>query len=466
VSAGERSLLEEAIAEAGGAESFAELLGKLGGDEQRRIAFDWKLFGRPSQLAPAGDWLTWLCLAGRGWGKSRVGSEFVRGEVEAGRARRVALVAPTAADARDVMVEGESGLLAISPPWFRPLYEPSKRRLTWPNGAMATLFSADEPERLRGPQHDLAWLDELAAYYSADEVLIQARLGLRLGQRPRVCITTTPRPIPILRKLMADPSVHVTRGRTVDNVANLAPGFIDAITKQYGGTRIGRQELDAEMLDDNPGALWRLAEIDAARVKQAPELKRIAVGVDPAVSHHAGSDETGIIAAGIGDCPCRGKPERHAFVLADASGVYTPAGWARAVQAVYHHHRADRVIAEVNQGGALVEANLRANGAESLPLKTVHASKGKATRAEPIAALYEQGKVHHVGSFSRLEDQMTQWNPLEDASSPDRVDALVWVLTELMIGAEVPVYTSPPHPILPRRSASGGLFTGRRRGIR
>jgi phage terminase large subunit-like protein len=449
----ERSLLEEAIEEAGGPVAFEALLTMLPPEERTCLAFDWSLLARPSQLIPPGSWRSWLVLAGRGFGKSRTGAEFIRGEVEAGRARRISLVGPTAADARDVMVEGPSGILAVSPPHWRPHFEPSKRRVTWPNGAIATLFSADEPERLRGPQSDCAWCDELAAYHDPDEVWAQLQLGLRIGENPRAIVTTTPRPIALLRRLVVDPSVHVVRGRTFDNAAQLAPGFLAAITKQYGGTRLGRQELDAELLEDNPGALWRLSQIDAARVRVAPALQRIVVAVDPAVSTNARSDETGIIVAGVGMCSCKGTPEIHAFVLEDVSGVHSPAGWAQATRSAYVRHRADRVIAEKNQGGDLVESNLRANGGDNLPLRTVHASVGKRLRAEPVASLYERGIVHHVGGFAKLEDQCTQWDPA-GGESPDRVDALVYALTELMVQAiapPAPTFCRPDRPILPRR---------------
>jgi phage terminase large subunit-like protein len=459
------SLLERANAGAGGPDKFTAMLRAMPIDEAEALAFSWGFLGRPSQLPPPGDWRTWLILAGRGFGKTRTGAEGTRAAVEQGTARRIALIAPTAADARDVMVEGESGLLAISPPSSRPLYEPSKRRLTWPTGAVATLYSGDEPERLRGPQHDFFWADELAAYFDPEAVWTQLQMGLRLGQAPRGIVTTTPRPIPLLRRLMADPSVRTTRGSTHDNKRNLPAAFLDAITQQYGGTRIGRQEIDAEMLDDAPGALWHLADIDALRVKAAPELRRVCVGVDPAVSSNKKSNETGIVVAGVGDCACRGKVESHAFVLGDSSGIYTPAGWAQAVRSAYHRHRADRIVAEVNQGGAMVEATLRAYGGDSLPITTVHASRGKVTRAEPIAALCEQGKVHHVGHHSKLEDQMTQWSPTEDATSPDRVDALVWALTSLML-EEAPIeFHGFGQPILPRRGGSTSARPTRQRGF-
>lgn len=371
-------------------------------------------------------------LAGRGFGKTRAGAEFVRTMVKEKKARRIALVGPTALDARSVMVEGESGLLSIGPPYERPRYEPSLHRLTWNNGAVATLFSADEPNRLRGPQHDLAWCDELAAwrYPQAWDMLM---FGLRLGHDPRVVVTTTPRPIKLLRDLLADPKVVVTRGRTEENARNLAPAFLEQIVRRYQGTRLGRQELDGELLDDMPGALWTHGLIDAARVMQAPDLARIVVAIDPAVSSHEGADETGIIVAGT-------DKDGHGYVLADASGRYAPAEWARAAIAAYAAHRADRIVAEVNNGGDMVEATLRVVD-PSVPYAAVHAARGKVARAEPVAALYEQGRVHHLGALPLLEDQMCAFVSGAPGSfdraaagySPDRVDALVWALSDLLL---------------------------------
>lgn len=346
--------------------------------------------------------------------------------VAAKQARHIALVAPTALDARSVMVEGESGLLSIGPPHERPCYEPSLHRLTWPNGAVATLFSADEPNRLRGPQHDLAWCDELAAwrYPQAWDMLM---FGLRLGPDPRVVVTTTPRPIRLIRGLLADPKVAVTRGRTAENRDNLAPAFLEQIIRRYEGTRLGRQELDGELLDDMPGALWTHALIDGARVTEAPDLARVVVAIDPAVSSHEGSDETGIVVAGRGH-------DGHGYVLADVSGHYAPAEWARRAIALYAEHEADRIVAEVNNGGEMVEATLRVVD-PNVPFTAVHASHGKVARAEPVAALYEQGRVHHLGALPQLEDQMCAFTSDGDAGggSPDRVDALVWALTELLL---------------------------------
>jgi phage terminase large subunit-like protein len=370
----------------------------------------------------------WLLLAGRGFGKTRTGAELVRMRIGAHRARHVALVAPTAADARDVMVEGESGLLAIAPPWDRPDYEPSKRRLTWANGAIATTYSAYEPERLRGPQHDFAWCDELAAwrYPAAWDMLL---FGLRLGADPRAIVTTTPRPTTLIKALVADPNVVVTRGTTYENAANLAPAFLDQIVRRYEGTRLGRQELDAEILEDVPGALWDHATIEAARLSALPELTRIVVAIDPAAGSGAHSDETGIVVAGK-------SGNGHGYVLGDLSGHYAPVEWARAAIAAYRAHGADRIVAEVNNGGEMVEATLRMVD-PTVPFSAVHASRGKVARAEPVAALYEQGRVHHHGAFPVLEDQMCAFAHDFDRTaagySPDRVDALVWALTELLV---------------------------------
>jgi predicted phage terminase large subunit-like protein len=396
------------------------------------------VWGRPDQQAPPGAWRTWLILAGRGWGKSRTGAEWVRAQATSGRASRIALVARTAADVRDVIVEGESGILAISPPHERPIWEPSRRRLTWPGGTIATTYSAEEPDQLRGPQHDAAWCDELAAWRYPD-AWDQLQMGLRLGSDPRVVVTTTPRPTPLVRALVASSTTVVTRGRTADNARNLAPGVVEALAARYAGTRLGRQELDGEILDDAPGALWRRAQIDAARYAgPAPALRRIVVGVDPAASATAQSDETGIVVAGLGH-------DGRVYVLDDRSGTYSPEQWAARVVAAYREHRADRVVAEVNQGGDMVASVLRAVDA-SLPLSTVHARRGKALRAEPVAALYEQGRVSHVGALARLEDQMCAWDPTGDDRSPDRIDALVYAVSDLLVAPKALDYGRAAQP--------------------
>jgi len=375
-----------------------------------------------------------MLLAGRGFGKTRVLSEMANLWATAGVCKRMALVAATAADARDVMVEGESGILACAPPWCQPEYQATRRRLTWPNGAIATLYSAEEPEGLRGPQHDGALCDELGSWRDPS-TWDMLQFGLRLGQNPRIVIATTPRPTRLIRQLLAreGKGVVITRGTTFENRDNLAPGFFDSIVSRYEGTRLGRQELLAEVLTDTPGALWNLDNIDAARREHVPDLQRVVVAIDPAVSSHEGSDETGIIVVGKD-----GREQAHAYVLEDLSGRYAPNEWARCAINAYRQHGADRIVAEVNQGGALVENTIRTIDA-NIPFTAVHASRGKYIRAEPVAALYEQHRVHHIGGFPELEDQMTSFTADIDRGkfgSPDRVDALVWGLTDLMIEHE------------------------------
>ena len=391
----------------------------------------WPALARPNQLPPPGTWWQiWLLLAGRGFGKTRTLAEWVCDQAASGRAGRIALVAATAADARDVLVEGESGILAVAPPWCRPVYEPSKRRLTWPNGAIATTFSAEEPERLRGPQHDAAVCDELGAW-SRPETWDMLQFGLRLGRNPRCLVATTPRPTRLIRELLAREGrdVVVTRGSTYENRANLAPGFFDQVIRKYEGTRLGRQELLAEVLEDTPGALWSREALDQCRREHAPALLRIVVAIDPAATSGEDADKTGIIVAGK-------DGGGHGYVLADLSGRYSPADWAKAAIAAYRRYHADRVVAEVNNGGEMVEATLRMVD-PNVPFTAVRASRGKVTRAEPVAALYEQSRVCHVGSFPELEDEMcgftTDFDRQSSGYSPDRVDALVWALTDLLV---------------------------------
>jgi phage terminase large subunit-like protein len=404
-------------------------LASLTTEQLHRLRYNWSYKARDNQLPPPGDWRTWLVLAGRGFGKTRTGAEWLRAQVETGACGRVALVAPTAADARDVMVEGESGILAISPPWCRPKYEPSKRRLTWPNGAQATVYSADEPDRLRGPQHDGAWCDELAAW-NRPEAWDMLQFGLRLGDNPRAVATTTPKPVKVIRDLLAAVTTAVTRGSTYENAANLATAFLTEIRRRYEGTRLGRQELNAELLDDVPGALWVRKALDDLRVVKAPELVRVVIGIDPAVTSGEDSDETGIVALGKGI-------DGHGYVLADRSCRLSPDGWARRALTTFDQFEANQFIAEVNNGGDLVASNIHTARA-SAPVKSVRASRGKYTRAEPIAALYEQGRMHHVGSWPELEDQMCSFTPEGGDGSPDRADALVWAATELMLGSDMP----------------------------
>lgn len=393
---------------------------------------DWRFIARPEQLPPPGDWSIWLFCGGRGAGKTRSGAEWIRDNVETGAAGRIALVAPTASDARDVMIEGESGILATASGWCRPVYEPSKRRLTWPNGAIASVYSAEEPERLRGPQHDLAWCDELGAW-SNPETWDQLQFGLRLGKRPRVMATSTPRPTKLFKDLVARVGVDVviTRSTTSANAANLAPLFLTQIVGRYAGTRLGRQELDGELIDDVAGALWSRAKIDELRMAPAhvPQIVRVVVAIDPAVTSGEDADETGIIAAGLGE-------DGHGYVFEDSSGIMKPTDWAKASIALFKARSGDRIVAEVNNGGEMVENTIRMID-PNVPFKAVHASRGKAIRAEPVSALYEQGRVHHVGAFPALEDQLcaftTDFDRGKAGYSPDRLDALVWALTELLV---------------------------------
>ena len=396
--------------------------------EAEQLLYDWSFWARDKQLAPKGDWLVWLLLAGRGFGKTRTGAEWVRDRVESGAARRIAFIAQTPADVRDVMIEGESGILAVSPPDNRPVYEPSKRRLTWPNGAIATAFSGYQPDQLRGPQFDTAWCDELAAWKYAQDAWDNLMLALRLGDDPRAVVTTTPKPIALLRGLVAEASTAVTRGSTYENVVNLAGTFFEHIIAKYEGTRTGRQEINAELLEEAEGALWKRIWLDDGRIQKAPTLRRIVVAIDPAGTSNDSSDETGIVAGGIDE-------DGIGYVLADASGRYTPDGWAKAAIDLYDRLGADRIIGETNNGGEMVEHTLR-TVRQSVSYKAVHASRGKQARAEPVAALYEQGKVHHVGMLAQLEDQLCNWEPTGGGSSPDRLDALVWAMTELMIGSQ------------------------------
>ncbi len=375
-------------------------------------------------------------LGGRGAGKTRAGAEWVRASIEGrtplspGRRRRIALVGESLSSARDVMIEGESGILAISPPWARPKFEISKHRLVWENGAQAQLYSAEDPNSLRGPQFDGAWADELVKWRYGQETWDMLQFGLRLGNDPRQVVTTTPRPLKLLRELMSDPNTVITRATTFANAVNLAPQFFQRVIARYEGTRLGRQELNGELIDDNPDALWRRADVERGRVAMAPELSRIVIAVDPPATSHAKSDACGIIAAGI-------STEGHAYVLGDHSvqGVSPQAWAARAVDAM-RRYNADRLVVEVNHGGDMVEAVIRQID-PNVPIRPVRASRGKVARAEPVSALYEQGRVHHVGVLTQLEDQMAEFTAGFDRKtagwSPDRVDALVWALSDLML---------------------------------
>lgn len=340
----------------------------------------------------------------------------------------------TAADARDIVVEGESGILAVAPPWNKPIYEPSKRRVIWPNGSMATLYTADQPNRLRGPSHHWAIADELASWRFIDDAWSNLMFGLRLGDNPQCAIATTPRPLRQVRELLKDSATAATRGSTYENRGNLAPAFFERIIKRYEGTRLGRQELNAEILDDVLGALWTHSLLDQYRVRANPDLVRVVVAIDPAATSLESSNETGIIVAGI-------DQDKHGYVLDDLTCQLTPAKWGEQAVMAFDKYQADRIVAETNQGGEMVEhvvttaaKDLYRQGLRSTPkiaYRGVRATRGKYTRAEPISALYEQGRVHHVGMFAKLEDELCSWVPGED--SPDRLDATVWAFTDLLL---------------------------------
>ena len=438
-------------------EERREALAGLSPQELHDLPFNWRFWGRPEQFAPTGDWRGWLLMAGRGFGKSRASAEWVRERVYAG-ARFISLIGATASDVRDVMVEGQSGLLSIFPAKERPDYEPSKRRLTFHTGARASLFSAEESSRLRGPQADTILCDELASW-NDPETFDLALMGLRLGNDPRWAASTTPRPTPLMRALVKDPTVVLTRGSTYDNSSNLPRQFLDSIIDKYKNTRTGRQELDGELLLDCPGSLWNFDLIDAAQWPGGPlpEMVRIVVGVDPAVTSSESSDDTGIIVCGI-------DANKKGYVLADASVHGSPLEWASAVIRAYDTWQADKVIVETNQGGLMVEQTLR-SVRKTLPIKQVRASRGKLTRAEPIASLYEQHKVVHApprpGAFKELEAEMTTYVAASGQPSPDRMDALVWALTELVGKPEIYVGVAggddDGYPSERRPGLSGGL---------
>lgn len=417
----------------------AEFLGGL--DDNALLALPWmfEFWAFPHQLPPDGAWKTWVVMGGRGAGKTRAGAEWVRAEVEgsrptdAGRARRVALVGETVDQVREVMIFGDSGILACSPPDRRPEWEATRRRLVWPNGAVAQVYSAHDPDSLRGPQFDAAWVDELAKWKKAGETWDMLQFALRLGTNPRQVVTTTPRNVEVLKAVLKNPSTVLTHAPTEANRAYLAASFLEEIRSRYGGTWMGRQELDGILLEEVEGALWTAAQLEALRLPQAPPLDRIVVAIDPPVTGHRGSDACGILVVGA---ITEGPPQNwRAVVLEDASVLAAkPQAWAQAAIDAFHRHRADRLVAEVNQGGALVESLIRQFDA-LIPYRAVHAARGKAQRAEPVAALYEQGRVQHLGGLGDLEDQMCRFarQGYAGPGSPDRVDALVWALTDLMI---------------------------------
>lgn len=440
--------LVQAIRSAG---QLKEVLGTLSEQECEKLLYDWRgLWARPEQLPPPGSWTTWVIDAGRGFGKTRSGAEFVREQVDLGNWGHVALVARTPRDARKVMIEGESGLLNVWPASMRPTYNPSLATVTFWNGATASIYSDEVPDQLRGPQHHGAWVDEFAKFRNPLETWDQLQFGLRLGRHPRTVVTTTPRPLKVFEDILAEATTVRTTGSTYDNWANLPASFKAYIKKRYEGTSLGEQEIFARHLKDAEGALWSRALIERNRVASAPlrgtglagpdgreimvpEFRRVVLGVDPAVTAHEGSDETGLVLAGLG------KDDR-CYILDDATNLWTPAQWARMVCEITEGRGVDLVVGEVNNGGDLVETNIRGYSDENgrrvglgIPYKSVRASRGKDVRAEPVKSLYEQGRVKHVGILGQLEDEMCTWVPGR-GKSPNRVDATVWAVTELMLG--------------------------------
>jgi len=394
------------------------------------LRWHWPFWARPNQLAPDGDWRTWLILAGRGFGKTEAGAQWIRQRVESG-ARSIALVAETQKDLEEVMV---ARILRISPPDMMPKVRYKPVRIVWPNGAEALGYNGTEPDQLRGPEFDTAWVDELAKYRYARELWDMLQFTMRSGDDPRVLATTTPRPIPVLREIMANPSTIITRGSTMDNKDNLAEAFIDAVVSKYAGTRLGRQELDGEILDDVPGALWTRAMLERAVYDDPPEMSRVVVAVDPSGTDGESDDgdEVGIVVVGRGI-------DGRGYVLEDLTCKLSPDGWARRACEAYHRWGADRLVAERNFGGAMVKSVIR-TADKSVAFKEVTASRGKTARAEPVSALYEQGRVSHVRGLTELEDQMTLMTMAGYAGegSPDRVDAAVWGVTEVMLSHMAP----------------------------
>jgi len=410
-------------------ELYKRLYEALKQELRRRVSLrhkhEWMRHARPKQLPPSGEWRVWLILAGRGFGKTRTGAETLRAWIAQGLYRRIALIGETESDVRHVMVEGDSGILNVHHPEERPTYESSRRQIIWKNGAIATCFSAQAEGQLRGPQFDLAWVDELAKFPNPEAVWDQLMLALRLGNQPRVIVTTTPRNIPFIKKLCESTDVIITHGSTFENKGNLARSFIDYVSRHYKGSRLGRQELLGELLTDTAGALWTPTLLEKARADYSESpLTRIVVAIDPAVTSGQKSDETGIIVAGLND---RG----HGVILSDLSGKMSTLEWTQKAAEAYHTFNADRVVAEVNQGGDMVEIMLRQLD-PSISYRAVRATRGKLTRAEPIASLYEQGKVFHKEHMEELERQLCSYTTTS-AKSPDRMDALVWALTDLML---------------------------------
>jgi len=418
-----------------------EALSKMSKNQLEALQKEYRFWARPEQIEPEGDHNVWFLNCGRGFGKTWTGAQWVREKVKEGH-KRIACVASTNSDIERVMVKGESGFLALCSKYDKthkgkdmgfPEWSPTKRTLTWANGAKVEFYSAEEPERLRGPQFSAAWCDELAAWNKDEGTWDMLQFCLRLGKHPKVCVTTTPKSTKLVRKLLKDPKTLITVGSTFDNAANLADTYLTAVKDQYEGTRLGRQELYAEVLEENEGALWTTDTVDGCQVDRdkVPDLTRIVVALDPAVTSNAESDMTGIVVAGV---DVNGK----AYILGDYTDRLSPQGWAAKAIELYHSFEADRIVAEVNQGGDMVKHTIHGED-ESVPLKMVRASRGKYARAEPVAALYERGLVHHVrnqedgANLNELETQMRTWEPLGSIGSPDRLDAMVWALTELML---------------------------------
>ena len=416
-----------------------EVLADLSDQDLAALYFDWQVWARDDQLPPlatesAAPWRTWLILGGRGAGKTRAGAEWVRAQalglapLATVPAKRIALIGETMAQVRATMVEGVSGLLSVHRGVERPRFEVSKRQIVWPNGSLAQLFSAEDPDSLRGPQFAAAWCDEIAKWRHAEATFDMLQFGLRLGDEPKQVVTTTPRPIPLIKRLLGDPTTVVSRSRTHDNAENLAPAFVAEMERRYGGSTLARQELDGELIAERSDALWRREWIELPRMANAPEFTRIVVAVDPPVTSGAKADACGIVAAGLGE-------DGRGYVIADRTVQgRAPHVWARAAVATYHDLEADRIVAEVNQGGELVSTIIKQVD-QSVPVRHVRATRGKWLRAEPIAALYAEGRVVHVGRWPELEDQMCDFGAdgLSSGRSPDRLDALVWALTDLML---------------------------------
>ncbi|MEO8245341.1 MAG: terminase family protein [bacterium] len=410
-------------------------------DENALLALPWifEFWALPHQMPPEGAWKTWVIMGGRGAGKTRAGAEWVRAQVEGSRpldggaARRVALVGETVDQVREVMVFGESGILACSPPDRRPEWQAGRKQLVWPNGAVAQVFSAHEPESLRGPQFDAAWVDELAKWKKGQDTWDQLQFALRLGDHPQQVVTTTPQNVRVLKAILKNPSTVSTHAPTAANRAYLAASFLEEVAARYAGTSLGRQELQGELVEAVEGAMWSQGQFDAHRVAEVPPLNRVVVAVDPPVTGHKGSDECGIVVVGAFT---EGPPQDWRAVVQEDASVTgaSPEQWARAAIAAMDRHKADRLVAEVNQGGDLVERMIRQID-PLVPYRAVRATRGKTVRAEPVAALYERGRVRHVAGLEKLEDQMCQMTAMGylGKGSPDRVDALVWGLTDLVI---------------------------------